>query len=68
MLGEFDTLQLYKNGIPQVKVPLANGDKGPGLELFTSAYPEYGKGGAVQLLPIEKNLPVTFDKVTIIPE
>ncbi|MGJ0580391.1 RHS repeat-associated core domain-containing protein [Xenorhabdus bovienii] len=66
--GEFDTLQLYKNGVPQVKVPLANGDKGPGLELFTSAYPQYGKGGAVQLLPIEKNLPVTFDKVTIIPE
>ncbi|WP_241607668.1 hypothetical protein [Rosenbergiella epipactidis] len=39
LLGEFDTLQLYKNGVPQVKVPLANGDKGPGYELFTSAYP-----------------------------
>ena len=68
LLGEFDTLQLYKNGVPQVKVPLANGGKGPELELFTSAYPQYGKGGAVQLLPVEKNLPVTFDKVTIIPE
>ncbi|WP_369427118.1 RHS repeat-associated core domain-containing protein [Providencia sp. PROV236] len=68
LLGEFDTLQLYKNGVPQVKVPLANGGKGPELELFTSAYPQFGKGGAVQLLPVEKNLSVTFDKVTIIPE
>lgn len=28
LLGEFDTLQLYKNGVPQVKVPLANGGMG----------------------------------------
>ncbi|MGX9306717.1 hypothetical protein ACWXWB_23380, partial [Pantoea dispersa] len=62
-MGEFDTLQLYKNGVPQVKVPLANGGDGPGYELFTSAYPQYGKGGAVQLLPIEKGTPVIFNKV-----
>ncbi|MEX7696128.1 RHS repeat domain-containing protein, partial [Enterobacter hormaechei] len=68
LLGEFDTLQLYKNGIPQVQVPLANGGRGPGYELFTSAYPEYGKGGALQLLPIERNYPVIFERVTIIPE
>ena len=68
LLGEFDTLQLYKNGIPQVQVPLANGGKGPGYELFTSAYPEYGKGGAVQLLPIERGYSVTFDDVVINPE
>ncbi|MEN4818643.1 RHS repeat-associated core domain-containing protein, partial [Pantoea agglomerans] len=68
LLGEFDTLQLYKNGVPQVKVPLANGDKGPGYELFTSAYPQYGRGGALQLLPTEKGYSVLFDKVDIIPE
>ncbi len=28
LLGEFDTLQLYNNGVPQVKVPLANGGMG----------------------------------------
>jgi len=68
LLGEFDTLQLYKNGVPQVKVPLANGDKGPGYELFTSAYPEYGRGGVLQLLPTEKGHLVLFDKVNILPE
>ncbi|MEC6096903.1 hypothetical protein [Enterobacter hormaechei] len=68
LLGEFDTLQLYKNGVPQVQVPLANGGRGPGYELFTSAYPEYGKSGVLQLLPIERNYPVIFERVTIIPE
>ena len=68
LLGEFDTLQLYKNGVPQVQVPLAKGGRGPGYELFTSAYPEYGKCGALQLLPIERNYPVIFERVTIIPE
>jgi hypothetical protein len=68
LLGEFDTLQLYKNGVPQVKVPLANGGDGPGFELFTSAYPQYGKGGAVQLLPMERGTFVYFDKLTILPE
>ncbi|ETS33643.1 hypothetical protein BB987_14855 [Photorhabdus temperata] len=66
--GEFDTLQLYKNGVPQVKVPLASGGKGPSYELFTSAYPQYGKGGALQLLPVEKGYSVSFDKIRIIPE
>lgn len=68
LLGEFDTLQLYKNGVPQVQVPLANGGRGPIYELFTSAYPEYGKGGALQLLTIERNFPVIFERVTIILE
>lgn len=68
LLGEFDTLQLYKNGVPQVKVPLANGGEGPGLELFTNAYPQYGKGGALQLLPIEKGTVVNFGSITILPE
>ena len=68
LLGEFDTLQLYKGGVPQVKVPLANGGSGPGYEVFTSAYPQYGKGGAVQLLPTNKGYSVLFDKVSVLPE
>ncbi|WP_082806304.1 RHS repeat-associated core domain-containing protein [Kluyvera intermedia] len=68
LLGEFDTLQLYKNGVPQVQVPLANGGRGPGYELFTSAYPEYGKGGVLQLLPIEHNYPIIFERISVIPE
>ncbi|MFU0912486.1 hypothetical protein [Kluyvera intermedia] len=68
LLGEFDTLQLYKNGVHQIKVPLANGGVGPGLELFTNAYPQYGKGGALQLLPIEKSTVIHFNNITILPE
>jgi len=68
LLGDFDTLQLYNNGIPQVKVPMANGGEGPGLDLFTSSYPEYGKGGALQLLPMEKGTTINFDDITILPE
>jgi hypothetical protein len=30
--GTFDTLQLYKNGVSNAKIPLAKGGKGPGLE------------------------------------
>ena len=42
--------------------------EGLDMSLSTSAYPEYGKGGALQLLPIERNYPVIFERVTIIPE
>ena len=66
--GEFDTLQLYKNGVPQAQVPLANGGRGPGYELFTSAYPEYGKDRALQLIPIEHNHPVIFERISVIQE
>ena len=50
------------------RIPLANGDKVPGNELFTSAYPKYGRGGELQFLPIEKGYSVSFDKVSILPE
>ncbi|WNO61007.1 RHS repeat-associated core domain-containing protein [Rheinheimera sp. MMS21-TC3] len=49
--SEFDTLQLFdKGGVPSVRVPTAYGDKpGEAPEPFTSAYPEFGAGGAQQL-------------------
>ena len=52
--------------MPQVQVPLANGGRGLGYELFTSVYPEHGKGGALQLLPIEHNYPVIFERISVI--
>jgi len=48
-------------------VPKAFGDKdGEALEPFTSAYPEYGKGGAQQL-HADKAI-IDYDKVDILPE
>ena len=35
---------------------MATRGKGPGEELFASTYPQYGKEGPVQLLPMEKEL------------
>lgn len=42
--------------------------RGLGLELYTNAYPQCGKGGAIQLLPMVKGTIINFDKVTILPE
>ncbi|MDX5631031.1 MULTISPECIES: hypothetical protein [unclassified Brenneria] len=65
--GEFDTLQLYENGVPQVRHPTMYGDKpGAPLEPFTKAYPEYGDGG-VQQMHADKRV-ITFDEVDILPE
>jgi RHS repeat-associated protein len=63
--GTFDTLQLYKQGKPQVKVPLEKGGKGPNPEPITEAYPEYGSGGTPQLVTDEM---LKFDKIDILPE
>ncbi|MEG9496202.1 MAG: hypothetical protein MIK89_11725 [Pantoea dispersa] len=50
MRDTFDTLQLYQNGKPTAFVPKWDDNTHPTrLEPFASAYPEYGKGGAVQL-------------------
>ena len=57
--GEFDTLQV----IDDMYIPKAYGDVGPGLELFTRCYPEYGHGGAQQF--IYKGL-IKFKDVKII--
>jgi RHS repeat-associated protein len=66
---KFDTLQLYENGTPRVTVPYEFGGKGPELEPFTTAYPQYGKGGSRQLIPKPGPSPVNIkaDEVTILP-
>ena len=64
---EFDTLQLYENGKPNVSVPYSHGGRGSDLEPFTTAYPEYGKGGAQQLVP-SKTINIKADKVDKLPE
>ncbi|MDA0150102.1 RHS repeat-associated core domain-containing protein [Vibrio sp. LaRot3] len=69
--GEFDTLQLYDNdGKPIVRVPFEDGDNGEKLEPFTSFYPDFGKGGEFQLVPLDmENKPfINFDNVTLIDE
>ncbi|MCX2831879.1 RHS repeat domain-containing protein, partial [Microbulbifer thermotolerans] len=65
--SEFDTLQLYENGIPRARVPRAYGDKiGAEPEPFTTAYPEFGKGGARQLHANGEI--IKFNRTDILPE
>ncbi|WP_221794360.1 RHS repeat-associated core domain-containing protein [Oceanobacter mangrovi] len=65
--GEFDTLQLYENGVPRIRVPRMYGDEsGAPLEPFTEAYPQYGAGGVQQLHADRRE--VNFDRVDILPE
>ena len=65
--AEFDTLQLYENGVPQVRTPRMFGDRpGAPLEPFTKAYPEYGQGNVQQLHA--ENRVINFDKIDILPE
>ncbi|MEZ5509893.1 MAG: RHS repeat-associated core domain-containing protein [Gammaproteobacteria bacterium] len=63
---EFNTLQLYENGVPKVAVPYSHGGKGADLEPFTNAYPKYGTGGAQQLVP-KGTVEIIADKVDILP-
>lgn len=50
MRGDFDILQLYENGVPQVRHPSMCGDEiGAPLEPFTASYPKFGKGGVEQM-------------------
>lgn len=66
--GEFDTLQLFgSEGFVNATVPLANGGKGPGLEPFTSTYPQYGTGGEAQLVPLISGSKVQLRKITVLP-
>ena len=67
---KFDTLQLYdESGVPRVEVPRSHGGKGPDLEPFTEAYPEYGKGGARQLVPnTDESLYIKADAIDILPK
>ncbi|THD30778.1 type IV secretion protein Rhs, partial [Pantoea sp. R102] len=67
MRGTFDTLQLYQNGKPTAFVPKWDGNTHPTrLEPFASAYPEYGKGGAVQLHA--DGQVIHFDSIKILPD
>ncbi|MCW8901489.1 MAG: hemagglutinin repeat-containing protein [Gammaproteobacteria bacterium] len=62
---KFDTLQLYNEGKPNVRVPFEKGDTGLKLEPITKSYPEYGSGGKIQLKTEQK---IKLDSVEIIPE
>ncbi|WP_026023828.1 RHS repeat-associated core domain-containing protein [Enterovibrio norvegicus] len=66
--GEFDTLQLFDPewGL-RARVPHDAGDRGGFLEPLTEYYPQYGKGGGVQLVPRDR-MTVKFDDVKLIPE
>ncbi|YCH31205.1 DUF6531 domain-containing protein [Erwinia sp. D4-22] len=67
MRGTFDTLQLYKNGKPTAFVPKWEGNTHPTkLEPFAAAYPEHGKGGAVQLHA--DGQVINFDLIEILPD
>lgn len=52
----------------RVTTPYEFGNEGDKPEPFTKSYPEYGKGGARQLIP-ENNeiLNINVDKSTILP-
>lgn len=65
--AEFDTLQLYENGVQQVRTPRMFGDipEAP-LEPFTKAYPEYGPSNVQQFHA--ENRVINFDKIDILPE
>lgn len=66
---EFDTLQLFNaDGSVNARVPLMDGDEGPGLKSFTSAYPKYGSDGEQQLVPVTRPTTVDFSDVTLLPE
>jgi len=65
--AQFDTLQLYENGTPQVRVPFHKGDSNKSkLEPYTNAYRQYGKGGQTQLHADDKI--IEFDDVKVLPE
>ena len=66
--GTFDTLQLYDNttGKLKVRIPYTFGDTGKDLEPFTESYPEYGQGGELQMIPIEKMI-IKYDRLDILP-
>jgi len=68
LVGQFDTLQLFgEDGSVNAQVPLANGGAGPGLEPYTSSYPQYGTGGAAQLVPIFPSTIVDLTRSTVLP-
>ena len=68
--GTFDTLQLFDSaGNPKVRIPRTFGDRGTELEPFTNSYPEFGKGGELQMVPKhwEDHMIIKYDKLDILP-
>ena len=63
----FDTLQLFDSKEnPKVSISYTKGDTGKKLESFTMSYSEHGKGGAFQLLLVDK-MDIKYDKLDILP-
>ena len=50
----------------KVRVPYTFGDTGKDLEPFTESYPEYGQGGELQMIPIEKMI-IKYDRLDLLP-
>lgn len=68
LVGRFETLQLFgENGAVNAQVPLANRGIGPGLEPYASSYPQFGAGGAAQLVPAIPGTTVNFTNVSVLP-
>lgn len=50
-------------------MPKSHGGEGPELEPFTEAYPQYGKGGARQLVPNTREpIYIKADEIDILPK
>ncbi|WP_198263027.1 hypothetical protein [sulfur-oxidizing endosymbiont of Gigantopelta aegis] len=65
--GQFDTLQLYENGTPKIRIPNWAGDQDISkLEPVTKSYPEFGDGGVVQMHADGKF--IEFDNIEVLPE
>jgi hypothetical protein len=65
--GELDSIQLYdpNTGAWRLQTPTSNGNTTTFPEPYTSAYPEYGAGGARQYIT-NPNTPLRYDNVDII--
>ena len=50
----------------KVRIPYTFGDTGKDLEPFTESYPEYGQGGELQMIPIEKMI-IKYDRLDLLP-
>ncbi|PXW72724.1 hypothetical protein C7964_101840 [Loktanella sp. PT4BL] len=65
--GELDSIQLYDPNTStwRLQTPTSNGNTTTIPEPYTSAYPEYGTGGARQYTT-DPNTPIRYDNVDII--
>ena len=56
----------YREGQLKVRISYTFGDTGKDLEPFTESYPEYGQGGELQMIPIEKMI-IKYDRLDLLP-